>query len=259
MLRLPDRALLVAGALLVAAPVGVHWIYVRFGLDPRAAVMAVVDRSVDAGSGTGGSWTNAVMHNLMNPLRRLANLLGENRMFKVIGVFALGLWAGRRRIYLDPAAHRTWLTVLLILGAALGLPACWYFEVLSADEYFPATQTGVTQSVAYAVGVVPLGIAWASGFALLWLRPAWQKRLAVFAPAGRMALSNYLAQSVICAPIFLLAASGLTGTLGPLLWPPVAAVILALQIGWSRRWLSRHRHGPLEGVRRRLTYRSAHA
>ncbi len=249
--RVPDRAALVLGLLLIAAPVAMHWLYARLGLDPRAAVLAVVDAGKDA---AGGGWPAVVVDQFMNPLRRLANLLGENRMLKILGVFLIGLWVGRRGIHRDPGAHGRWLTGVLVVGIAVGLPACWYFEVLSETHYFPATGLGVRQSVFYALGVAPLGFAWASGFALLWRLGRWRRRLSVFAPAGRMALTNYLAQSVICAPIFVLAATGTTGTLSPTLWLPVTVAIVALQIVWSRRWLATHRYGPLEGLWRRLTY-----
>ena len=46
-------------------------------------------------------------------------------------------------------------------------------------------------------GVAPLALAYAAGFVLLWQRARAARWLAIFAPVGRMALTNYLAQSII--------------------------------------------------------------
>ena len=248
--RLPDRALLATSAVLFVAPVGMHWLYLKLGLDPRAAIMAVSERFIDGGTGAG----EIVRRQLMNPVYRLANLLGENRMLKILAAFALGMWLGRRRLHLDPDTHRRLLRRLLVAGLVVGLPASVTLELVSQGQWYPATTLGLQQSVFYAVGVAPLALAWVAAFVLLWTTPAWRRRLAVFAPAGRMALTNYLMQSVLCAPIFLLAVTGTTPTMGPTLWLPVTAAIIALQVVLSRRWLASHAQGPLERVWRRLTY-----
>lgn len=251
LIRLPDRALLAVAVALLAAPVLMHWLYLRLGVDPRAALQGVTERFIDAGPDSPGS---VLRRQLMNPIFRLANLLGENRMFKILGAFALGLWAGRRGLHLDPSAHRPLLRAVLLVGLLVGLPASAALELASQEEWFPATDLGLRHSVLYAVGVAPLALAWVSAFALLWTLPHWRARLGVFAPAGRMALSNYLAQSVVCAPIFLLAVSGATPAMGPTLWLPVAGAIVVVQVALSRRWLAGHAQGPMERMWRRLTY-----
>ena len=248
--RLPDRVLLATAAVLFLAPVAMHWLYLRLGLDPRAAILAVSERFIDGGTGAG----EIVRRQLMNPVYRLANLLGENRLFKILAAFALGMWIGRRGLHLDPDAHRPLLRRVLVGGLAVGLPCSIALELVSQEQWFPATALGLRQSVLYTAGVAPLALGWVAAFALLWTTPAWRRRLAVFAPAGRMALTNYLMQSVLCAPIFLLAATRTTPTMGPTLWLPVTVAIIALQVTLSRRWLAAHAQGPLERVWRRLTY-----
>ncbi|MBU1348188.1 MAG: DUF418 domain-containing protein [Alphaproteobacteria bacterium] len=75
------------------------------------------------------------------------------------------------------------------------------------------------------------------------------------APVGRMAFTNYLAQSVIMASLFYLPwGPQWMGTMGPAaLWPIVAGV-WAAQLIWSPLWLSVFRMGPLEWLWRCLTY-----
>ena len=71
---------------------------------------------------------------------------------------------------------------------------------------------------------------------------------------GRMAFSNYIAQSLICTSIFYGFGLSLFGQLTR--WQLVLIVILVWLMQWfgSRWWLARYRYGPLEWVWRRLTY-----
>jgi uncharacterized protein len=82
----------------------------------------------------------------------------------------------------------------------------------------------------------------------------WQRPFAWLAPAGRMALTNYLMQSLVCTWIFYGYGLGHFEQL-PRAWQPVFAVVLfGLQVALSRLWLSRFRFGPVEWLWRSLTY-----
>jgi uncharacterized protein len=76
----------------------------------------------------------------------------------------------------------------------------------------------------------------------------------MLAAVGRMALSNYLAQSVICGVIFYGWGFGWHGEVGYAAQLLVVAVIWAAQCIWSPLWLSRFRFGPMEWLWRSLTY-----
>ena len=97
--------------------------------------------------------------------------------------------------------------------------------------------------------------AYVCAICLAWQHETWRRRLAYLAPVGRMALSNYLAQSIVFT---LLAYSYGLAWYGRV--PPGAAVLLGcgvyvVQVPLSRWWLLRHRFGPAEWVWRSLTYR----
>lgn len=74
------------------------------------------------------------------------------------------------------------------------------------------------------------------------------------APIGRMAFTNYIAQSLICTSIFYGFGLSLFGQLSR--WQLIPIVILVWGVQWvgSAWWLARFRYGPLEWVWRRLTY-----
>jgi len=84
--------------------------------------------------------------------------------------------------------------------------------------------------------------------------PAWQRPLSALAPAGRMALTNYLMQSLVCTWIFYGYGLGYFEQL-PRAWQPVFALALfGLQVLASYLWLSRFRFGPMEWLWRSATY-----
>ncbi|MFM6987624.1 MAG: DUF418 domain-containing protein [Arenimonas sp.] len=93
-------------------------------------------------------------------------------------------------------------------------------------------------------------------FALRWLwgQAGGRRWLARFAPAGRMALSNYLGQSLLCTLLFYGYGAGLFGQL-PRAWQiPFAVAVFGAQLAFSRWWLARFGMGPMEHLWRRLTY-----
>ncbi len=74
------------------------------------------------------------------------------------------------------------------------------------------------------------------------------------APAGRMALTNYLLQSVVCTLVFYNYGLGYFGQM-PRAWQAVFALVLfVLQVLLSHVWLARFRFGPMEWLWRSATY-----
>jgi uncharacterized protein len=112
----------------------------------------------------------------------------------------------------------------------------------------------VVHTVGYALGVVPLALAYASAFALLWSRDRWRRRLLVLAPMGRMALTNYLMQTVIAILLFTGVGLGWGSHVSAITFEALAFAVFVVQVLWSRWWLSRFQFGPMEWLWRSLTY-----
>ena len=113
---------------------------------------------------------------------------------------------------------------------------------------------GLQNTVLYAFAVVPMALAYASGFVLLW-QAGGERWLRQFAPVGRMALTNYLGQTILCTTIFYGIGFGMVGRFAP--WQVVATALTIYTGQWlfSRWWLSRYAFGPMEWLWRSLTYR----
>ncbi len=258
--RCPDRALPGIAAGLILLPV-VGWAALRLaGIDPSFGLQAYADAQwADLTRHSGLSpvdwlaqpdWLAAWAWIQSGPLYRIAYLLESWRLPKVLGVMLLGLWVGRR-LSAGLLDDRRWLRRIALGGLALGLPANALYAGLGGlqqDAWLP----GIAAQVAYAFGVVPLAAAYAALFALL--LPYVGRGAATLAAAGRMALTNYLAQSLICIGLFYGVGLGLVGQLAPPAFYAIALSIFALQLLFSRVWLARFEQGPAERLWRWLTY-----
>ena len=171
--------------------------------------------------------------------------------------FLLGYAVGRSRILHDVAARRPLFRKLLGWGIGIGV-AC--AVVLLVRRGFVrngrtlSTGIKIALKVPDELGVLATATAYLAALALLMERPAWQRRLMILAPAGQMALTNYLSQSLICTFLFYGWGLGLSGRVGTALSVPITLAIFMVQVLWSRAWLRRFRFGPAEWVWRSLAY-----
>jgi len=176
-----------------------------------------------------------------------------------IGLFLIGVWFIRSGVMENAGAHLRLFRRLawygLPFGIGLGLLSC-----LIATSHTPGdsgdgfqlarglAMLGSLPACLGYVGLVVLALHSNSVFA----------RVRVLAPVGRMALTNYLTQSVISTFVFYGYGGGQWGLARS--WQVVyVAVVFALQVAFSHWWLARYRYGPMEWLWRAFTYRRSPA
>jgi uncharacterized protein len=205
--------------------------------------------------GTGGVG-EAFLGNLVFLTGRWVDLFVTMRFPKVLGMFVLGLWVVRRGILHRLVEYRAQLVRWATLGLLIGLPAnvlaVWAF---SRWEYVPPSMGGLLGVVGQAVGIPLLAVGYACSIVLVLL--AGSRLVSAFAPVGRMALTNYLVQSVICVVFSYGFGFGLWWRISVVTAFAIAIGIIATEMLTSRWWLQRFQFGPAEWVWRRLTYREA--
>ncbi len=175
----------------------------------------------------------------------------------MLGRFLLGYVVGRKRLLHETAAHLPLWRKLLKWGLGTGLAGG--LAQATASTY---VRRGGTLSpwweLALALpdeaGVIAMSLAYLAALVLLMQKPVWQRRLMVLAPAGQMALTNYVAQSLVSTFIFNGWGLGLIGRVGAALCIPLTVAIFAAQIAFSKAWLRYFQFGPLEWLWRSLTY-----
>jgi uncharacterized protein len=184
----------------------------------------------------------------------------ESMLFWYLNVlwkFILGFCIGRMGILQNLAAHRAairrlfpWALGIGIAGNALGSAI-----VAAKDVWIPSAYSWLSLlNVPYELGIVSLAVAYACGLCLLVERAKSPRWVAALAPVGRMALTNYLMQSVFYLAIFYQLGFGAIGKIGATSCMAIGAVIFLGQVAFSRWWLNRFRFGPAEWAWRSLTY-----
>lgn len=172
----------------------------------------------------------------------------------VLAMFLVGSWAGRRRVLAEPAENRRLLVGALRWGLILGVPGNLLFAALQqgADS---ATSPGYLGAfgLLYVTGPA-LSAAYAAGLALLAQSERRRERLAPLAAVGRLALTNYIMQSLVATTIFYSYGLGLFGQVGSAALLALSVALFALQVVLSGVWLRCFRFGPLEWLLRSFTY-----
>jgi uncharacterized protein len=162
-----------------------------------------------------------------------------------IGLFKLGILQGDRplRFYVRMA----------LAGYAIGIVVNGVSTYLMLASNFDPV-TFVLANVPHQIGRVSIALAHLAVL-MIALKQQWMPWLTDrLAAVGRMALSNYISQSVICSLVFYRPGFGLMGQLERYQLYYVVAAVWAFNLLWSPWWLARFRFGPLEWCWRSLTY-----
>jgi len=184
-------------------------------------------------------------------IRSLLATLGEEFL-----MFLCGLYVGRCHLVEKSQEHRSFIRRAMLWSLGIGLIAYPIFQWLSSVDSHP-----VYGHLAVSVRVVmrdiqpaALALFYAAALVLLLDREGWKQRLQPLAQFGRMALTNYMATSVIVTTLFLDYGFGLYGKVSVISGLGIAATACALMIVISNWWMRRHLFGPAEWVWRSLTY-----
>ena len=258
-----DRTLLVwAAILLLAVPLlmgGLPWILSATGSPmPPPNVTEIAQRHANTlAVFQGGSYGEIVRENALQASQFYAGRKAPWVLY-ILGIFLLGLYAGRRRMFEQVDEHRQLFRRLAAWGIAIGLGASIVSAVVQQrvppSAMFADPRLILVMMLLFLLGTVPLAAGYVSTVVLLLQRPEWNSRLSFLAPVGRMALTNYLSQTLIMLTIFYPVGGGLIGRTGPTVGLLIALAVFALQIVWSRAWLSHFQFGPMEWLWRSLTY-----
>ena len=154
--------------------------------------------------------------------------------FMVMGLFLLGFYIGRNRIYAHLAENKWLLKRVSVYGALIGLPA----SLLYAWSSLGGHPWGLAvHSVLYTLSVFPLGLAYAAAFCLWYLRHKESCVFKVLAAPGQMALSNYIGQSLWGILVFYGIGFGLGSDTGLVYVLGIATGAYVIEIIFSLLWL----------------------
>ncbi|WP_084464677.1 DUF418 domain-containing protein [Microtetraspora fusca] len=169
-----------------------------------------------------------------------------DRFLLIAGLFLLGSALARYGV-IDRIERSTRVPAVLgLVFAVAAAPALWWQVTSRLEDMDLWAPSSLAVSGTLLAGVYVCAM-------LVLLRTPLRAALqVVFAPLGRMALTNYLTATVL-----VLVAARLLGVPVGRSWTAMlltAGAILALQWLWSTLWLRRYRFGPLEWLWRWATW-----
>ena len=209
--------------------------------------------AAQAASAVRGSPSDVLAANAAEYVSALASILFVQAL-PALGAMLVGMAAGRVRYFADAQRlRRDWQRVR-IAAPLIGLSgaAAFTWAALSDDPaallvgFAITTATAPFLTATYMAGLV----AW-------WRASPNLAVLRGVAAAGRLALTNYLAQSVVLSLLFSGYGLALMDQVTAVQTVAIVAVVYAVQVLISAWWLQRHRYGPAEWVLRRWTYRGS--
>src|SRR6185312_13456954 len=162
---------------------------------------------------------------------------------RTIGLFLLGALAWRGGILRNPPRRLMFsiATVCIGLGAAL--------IVAHAARLFAGSRIVL---LAEPLGTILLALGYGAGIIGIANLAGGKRLLGWAAPIGRMAFTNYIAESIILCWIFY--GLGLFGKLGVTSALAIGIAVYIAQVPFSAWWLGRYRYGPVEWLWRTLMY-----
>ena len=172
----------------------------------------------------------------------------------LVGMFLLGTWFVRSGVMENTGAHLPFFRTLAVYGVPVGI-GLGLLGSLIAMSHTPGDRYdgwGIAVGLSI-IGNLPACLGYVGGVVLMVHSRTAFSRIRVLGPLGRMALTNYLTQSLIGATFFYGYAMGHWGM-------PRAQqvlfvlVVYAAQIAFSQWWLSRFHYGPMEWLWRGFTY-----
>ena len=187
---------------------------------------------------------------------RFGDLIFQSRPLKVLGMFILGYLLGRNDRYTQLIANKKLLWTIAGAGLAIGLPANYQLsKLMETGLYYQLKIEGFYQSIAYALGVAPLALAYVALFFLFAQTGVGKKITSVLQPVGKMAFTNYITHSLIGTIVFYGAGFGLAREVGPVYYTMLALLVFIGQIIVSTVWLKYFNYGPIEWLWRSATYK----
>lgn len=165
--------------------------------------------------------------------------------FMLCPLFLLGMYAAKRNYFSQPGEEQKlylWYASLLI---PIGL-------LLKSIPYILPNSPWA--GVAEFLGAPLLAIGYIFAFAILYAKGVTPAFLKLFENVGRLSMSNYLLQSLICTTIFYGYGLGLFGQIGVLKGILLTVAIYSLQVVFSHFYLEIWKVGPFEKLMRVGTY-----
>jgi uncharacterized protein len=155
---------------------------------------------------------------------------------------------------------RSQYLLLAVAGIALGLLSGWYRihnnQMVLQDYTKYIDNHRLPYNILFPFEMALTSVGYASLLIFMITTGSFGRLLRGFACVGKLALTNYLMQTLICSIFFTGFGMGYFGRLSQIQLYLVAAEVCLFQVVFSVLWLRRFQYGPAEWLLRSLVYKT---
>ena len=249
-----DKAVLLAAIFFTLQPI--EWFYYIMSLFdnsfqlPDYGVGAMYDEV--AAICKEGNWGDFLWCNIT--LGQKASFMwavGAGRVLQTAGLFLIGLYIGRKQLFVSNEHNMRFWTKVLVISAILFAPLLTLRNLLMNSTEMVQQTVGVAfdmwQKLAFTFVLI-------SSFILLYQNKNFKNKVANLRFYGRMSLTNYITQSIIGAFIYLPLGMHLSPYCGYTISLFIGLSIFIVQLFFCKWWLNKHKQGLLEYIWYRWTW-----
>lgn len=249
-----DKAILIASILFLLQPV--EWYhYIANLVNPAHQLpdLKVGEMYAEVAAYTqDGNWGEFLLGNIT--LGQKASLfwaINAGRFFQTAGLFLLGFYIGRKQLFASSEQHlRTWIKTLIIAAISFA-PLYTLKELIMGNDAIVQQTAGTAfdmwQKLAFTLVLV-------ASFVILYQNKRFSQKVSNLRFYGKMSLTNYITQSVIGALIYFPMGLYLAPYCGYTVSLLIGLFTFFLQVQFCKRWLGRHKQGPLEYIWHQWTW-----
>jgi len=172
------------------------------------------------------------------------------------GCMLVGFAMAKSGFFHEQEKFRKTTKRLIGLGLLPGLACSYLFWMISIGK-FELTPALIWLPVVIVAGLFLQSLSYISVFVKLYQYNWFKKLVLPFEFVGRMALTNYILQSIFYLLIFFHCTNGLKlyGRVTMTETYLTAAILFIVQVIFSKWWLKNHSQGPIEFLWKSLAYR----
>ena len=250
-----DKAILITAIFFLLQPI--EWYHYLMSLfDPSYTLpdlgVGAMYQEVAEYTQAGNFWDFIAGNVTLGQKASLFWAIGAGRFLQTAGLFLMGLYIGRKELFVTTDSHLRFWIKTLIVAAICFAPLYSLKELIMQSESDIVKQTVGTafdmwQKFAFTFVLV-------ASFVILYQKEKFRKAVTNLRFYGKMSLTNYISQSIMGAIIYFPFGFYLAPYCGYTVSLIIGIVLFLLQVRFCKWWLSKHKQGPLESVWHKWTW-----
>ena len=177
--------------------------------------------------------------------------VGAGRVLQTAGLFLIGMYIGRKRLFESSVRNLRFWTKALIISAVAFAPLLSLRNLIMEGSPLVGQTAGTAfdmwQKLAFTFVLV-------SSFVLLYQYKGFRDKVANLRFYGKMSLTNYVSQSIIGAIIYFPFGLYLAPYCGYTVSLLIGMATIFCQVQFCKWWFKSHKQGPLEGLWHKWTW-----